>query len=62
MNRVHTIFSSLHLLKKYSVKITVFSGMFCKMFPWNLKSKSYSVNFSGPSVLLQFEAPNLHYC
>ena len=31
MNRVSTLFPSIHLLKMYSVKITVFSGVFCKM-------------------------------
>ena len=41
MNRVSTLFTSIYLLKVYSVKITVFSGVFCKMFSWNMRSKSY---------------------
>ena len=40
MNHVITLFTSIPLLKIYSVETAVLLGAFCKRFPWNMMSKS----------------------
>lgn len=39
-NHVITLFTSIHLLKTWSVEIAILPGKLCQIFPWNLKSKS----------------------
>ena len=45
MNCVGTLFTSIHQLKIYSVKIPILRRLLCKLFPWNLTLKLSKLTF-----------------
>ena len=45
MNCVGTLFTSIHQLKIYSVKIPILRRLLCKLFLWNLTLKPSKLTF-----------------